>query len=196
MSAARMVCLFVPQESVHASVGIGFDGTRVGRCSPPPAGCSRSERWTWSIEGKRHPATLRRMAAIRGLVEVVLVVEDIDRSMKFYRDALGLELISPPALPVKFLRIGGARDGVPQQVVLIPRAMAAEQPLAHTKGLHHIGLEVAPEDYERERERLAGLGFELRGGKHPFMPVDAFYFDDPDDNEIELATWRGGSESR
>lgn len=131
------------------------------------------------------------MAAIRGLVEVVLVVEDIDRSLAFYRDTLGLETISPPALPVKFLRIGPQRGGVPQQVVLIPRSMAADQPLVRTRTLHHIGLEVAPHDYERERQRLTGLGFAIRGGEHPFMPVDAFYLDDPDGNEIEIATWRG-----
>ena len=131
------------------------------------------------------------MTSIRGLVEVVLVVEDIDRSVAFYRDTLGLEPISPPELPVKFLRIGPRRAGVPQQVVLIPRPMAAEQPLVRTRALHHIGLEVAPEDFLNERERLAALGFEIRGGEHPFMPVDAFYLDDPDGNEIEIATWRG-----
>jgi catechol 2,3-dioxygenase-like lactoylglutathione lyase family enzyme len=128
---------------------------------------------------------------IRGLVEVVLVVEDIERSMAFYCETLGLTPISPPDLPVKFLRIGPRRTEIPQQVVLIPRQLASEQPLVRTRALHHIGLEVAPEDYEPERQRLADLGFELRGGQHPFMPVDAFYLDDPDGNEIEIATWRG-----
>jgi catechol 2,3-dioxygenase-like lactoylglutathione lyase family enzyme len=131
------------------------------------------------------------MTSIRGLVEVVLVVEDIDRSVAFYRDTLGLEPISPPGLSIKFLRVGPQRTGVPQQVVLIPRQLVGEQPLVHTRALHHIGFEVAPEDYDRERRRLADLGFELRGGQHPFMPVDAFYLDDPDGNEIEIATWRG-----
>jgi catechol 2,3-dioxygenase-like lactoylglutathione lyase family enzyme len=131
------------------------------------------------------------VTAIRGLVEVVLVVENIERSVQFYRDALGLEIISPAAVPVKFLRVGAAREGVPQQVVLIPRAMAADQPLVRTRALHHIGLEVAPEDFDGERERLTGLGFEIRGGQHPFLPVEAFYLDDPDGNEIEIATWRG-----
>jgi len=135
--------------------------------------------------------TLQGTTRIRGLVEVVLVVEDIDRSVAFYRDTLGLVPISPPELPVKFLRIGPQGMGVPQQVVLIPRRLAAEQPLVRTRALHHIGLEVAPEDFLSERERLTGLGFEIRGGEHPFMPVDAFYLDDPDGNEIEIATWRG-----
>ena len=131
------------------------------------------------------------MPAIVGLVEVVLVVEDIARSLGFYRDVLGLEVISPPEIPVKFLRLGAARSGVPQQIVLIPRSMASDQPLPRTKALHHIGLEVALSDFESERARLTALGFELRTGQHPFMPVDAFYLDDPDGNEIEIAAWRG-----
>jgi catechol 2,3-dioxygenase-like lactoylglutathione lyase family enzyme len=130
------------------------------------------------------------MTSIRGLIEVVLVVEDIDRSMAFYHDTLGLEPISPPELPLKFLRIGPQRPGVPQQVVLVPH-LVGEQPQVRSRALHHVGLEVAPEDYDRERQRLADLGFELRGGQHPFLPVDAFYLDDPDGNEIEIATWRG-----
>jgi catechol 2,3-dioxygenase len=129
------------------------------------------------------------VAAIRNLVEVVLAVEDVERSMGFYRDLLGLELISPPGLPAKFLRIGPPGAGIPQQIVLVPgsRSPAAES----RRVLHHIGLEVTPEDFEVMRERLAGAGVEQRTGVHPFMPVDAFYVDDPDGNEIEIATWRG-----
>jgi catechol 2,3-dioxygenase-like lactoylglutathione lyase family enzyme len=129
------------------------------------------------------------VSAIRGLVEIVLVVDDVDRSVAFYRDVLGLELFSPPHLPAKFLRIGPAAEGVPQRIVLIPRA-SGERP-AGARVLHHIGLEVAPDQFDAERQRLAGLGFGLRTGQHPFMAVEAFYLDDPDGNEIEIATWHG-----
>jgi catechol 2,3-dioxygenase-like lactoylglutathione lyase family enzyme len=129
------------------------------------------------------------VSAIRGLVEVVLVVNDIDASVKFYRDTLGLEVFSPPHLPVKFLRFQAAADGIPQQIVLVPRA--TEDRPSGPPVLHHIGLEVAPADFEAERDRLSQSGFELRTGQHPFMSVDAFYLDDPDGNEIEIATWRG-----
>jgi catechol 2,3-dioxygenase-like lactoylglutathione lyase family enzyme len=131
------------------------------------------------------------MAAVARLVEVVLVVEDLERSLRFYRDTLGLEVISPPAAPAAFLRIGPPTDSLPQQVVLVPRL--ADLPAASGRRLHHIGLEVPPEAYESERARLAAAGFSLRGGQHPFLPVDAFYLDDPDGNEIEIATWRGAA---
>ena len=129
------------------------------------------------------------MSSVRGLVEVVLVVDDIERSLTFYCDTLGLELISPPHIPAKFLRIGPPADGIPRQIVLVPRTR--EHGLPSGTVLHHIGLEVAPEDYDAERARLEQHGFAVRTGKHPFMPVDAFYVDDPDGNEIEIATWRG-----
>lgn len=133
------------------------------------------------------------MSALKNLVEVVLVVDDIERSLAFYQDVLGLELISPPPVPVKFLRIGPPGTGIPQQVVLVPRSPARGTP-ASAEGpgvLHHLGLEVAPADFEVERQRLTAAGFALRSGEHPFMPIDAFYLDDPDGNEIEIATWRG-----
>jgi catechol 2,3-dioxygenase-like lactoylglutathione lyase family enzyme len=133
------------------------------------------------------------VSALKNLVEVVLVVDDMARSMTFYAEVLGLELISPLALPVKFLRIGPASAGLPQQIVLVPRSMAggAATTPERPRVLHHIGLEVAPDDFEPERQRLTSAGFALRTGRHPFLPIDAFYLDDPDGNEIEIATWRG-----
>jgi catechol 2,3-dioxygenase-like lactoylglutathione lyase family enzyme len=129
------------------------------------------------------------VAAVKNLAEVVLVVDDMDRSIRFYRDVLGLEVFSPPQLPSKFLRIGDSASGLPQQIVLVPRAGPTSG--ERVKVLHHIGLEVAPGDFEPERQRLQAAGFGLRTGQHPFMPVEAFYLDDPDGNEIEIATWRG-----
>ena len=129
------------------------------------------------------------VSAVKSLAEVVLVVEDMERSLSFYRDVLGLSVISPPGLSATFLRIGAPGRGVPQQIVLVPSSAPSSAERARV--LHHIGLEVAPEDFESERARLQTQGFALRTGQHPFMPVDAFYLDDPDGNEIEIATWRG-----
>ena len=38
---------------------------------------------------------------------------------------------------------------------------------------------------------LEGEGFEIRGGEHAFMEVDALYIDDPDGNDVEIVTMRG-----
>lgn len=129
------------------------------------------------------------MARVSGLAEVVLFVQDMQRSLAFYRDLLGLTVISPPGTAATFLRIGPERpDGVPQQIVLVPRPAGA-QPAARARAerdLHHIGLEVPAEAYAAERERIAAAGFPIRGGQHPFLRVEAFYIDDPDGNEVEI----------
>jgi catechol 2,3-dioxygenase len=125
---------------------------------------------------------------ITGLAEVVLLVQDLEKSVSFYRDLLGLTVISPEGFPVAFLRVGDERGGVPQQIVLIPRppGVRPSPSSKEARDLHHIGLEVAAEDYAAERDRIAQSGIPIRGGQHPFLPVEAFYFDDPDGNEIEV----------
>lgn len=132
------------------------------------------------------------MANIRALAEVVLFVGDLTKSVAFYRDTLGLTVISPAGTPAVFLRVGAESGGVPQQIVLVPRPAEAPPAAARLAGrLHHIGLEVAAADFERERDRLAGLGLNVRAGTHPFLPVEAFYIDDPDGNEVEIVARAG-----
>jgi catechol 2,3-dioxygenase len=138
-----------------------------------------------------HPGATT-MAAIRGLAEVVLLVRDLDKSLAFYRDILGLTVISPPEMkPAAFLEVGTSHGGVPQQIVLVRRpADAPALPDRMQRGLHHIGIEIEPGALEGERERLQSLGFEVRTGEHPFLPVEAIYIDDPDGNEVELVAAR------
>lgn len=130
------------------------------------------------------------MSGIVGLAEVVLFVGDMNKSLAFYRGVLGLQVFSPPELPGKFLRIGSHGTGVPHQIVLVPRpeGVTAAEGTQQQRDLHHIGLEVAPEDFAAEKERIRDLGLEVREGEHPFLPVQAFYIDDPDGNEVEIVT--------
>ena len=130
------------------------------------------------------------MSGIRGLLEIVLAVQDLEKSVHFYRDVLRLTVISPPKLKAVFLQVGEPGDRVPQQIVLVPQPASASTVPAHgaQRNLHHLGLEIAPEDFEAERKRLQDLGFAVRTGEHPFLPVEALYIDDPDGNEVEIVT--------
>ena len=138
------------------------------------------------------------MPTFRSLAEVVLIVDDMERALSFYRDTLGLPLFSPPDLPGKFLQVGeqgglGGAAGVPQQIVLVPRPADTQRAGADRteRVLHHIGLEVAADEYEALRQRLSEAGHETRSGEHPFMQVEAFYVDDPDGNEVEIVRYAG-----
>jgi len=129
------------------------------------------------------------VAAVRGLAEIVVFVSDVERALGFYRDVLGLPVMAQPdARGAVFLQAGPAAVSCPQQIVLVPRPKDAPAPgPARTQRvLHHIGVEIAPEAFDGERERLAGLGFDVRLGEHPFLPLRGMYIDDPDGNEVEL----------
>lgn len=130
------------------------------------------------------------MAAIRGLAEVVLSVRDLEKSVRFYRDVLGLPIISPAGSRGAVFFGVGDTGVVQHQIVLAPAPPGT--PEFPTTRLHrvmpHYAIEIAPESFESERRRLESLGLEVRTGEHPFLPLKALYVDDPDGNEIELVT--------
>ena len=126
------------------------------------------------------------MSAVRGISEIVLWAHDQPAMVRFYRDVLGLTVISPPERtnPI-FLQAGPGQAGVPQMIVVVQLPSDAP-PIAKPRTLHHLALEVAPDDFDREKGRLEGLGFQLRSGQHPVIASRTMYFDDPEGNEVEL----------
>lgn len=127
--------------------------------------------------------------AVSGLAEIVLWVRDMPAALHFYGDLFGLDVISPPELPNKFLRAGPGADGVPEMIVLIPHPdhsvlFPREKP---KRVLHHMAFRVAASEYEDLRERFEAEGIEVRSGIHPVLKgVRTFYVDDPDGNEVEV----------
>lgn len=124
--------------------------------------------------------------AIAGLAEVVLNVRDLQAALAFYRDLLGLEVISPPEMtsPV-FLKAGAATVDLPALVVLV-QLPAGSPEFGQPRSLHHLALAVTPDGYDRAARVLTDAGLSVRGGKHPVLPSRTIYVDDPDGNEVEL----------
>ena len=123
------------------------------------------------------------------LAEIVLWSRDLDESLAFYRDLFGLEVMSQPELPVRFLRAGPGEGPVPEMIVLVPHPEpGAGFPGGKTeRPLHHIALSVAASSYDDLEHRCREAGLEVRGGKHPVLQgVRTFYVDDPDGNEVEV----------
>jgi catechol 2,3-dioxygenase-like lactoylglutathione lyase family enzyme len=140
--------------------------------------------------------------AVAGLAEIVLWVKDMDAALRFYRDQFGLELISPPELPNKFLKAGGGACGVPEMIVLVPhpdRSMdfPREKP---RRVLHHLAFRVDASAYDDLERSFSAAGTPVRSGVHPVLKgVRTFYVDDPDGNECECIspdpTYQGSSGS-
>jgi catechol 2,3-dioxygenase-like lactoylglutathione lyase family enzyme len=129
------------------------------------------------------------------IFETVLYAEDLAAAERFYRDAVGLEVIARGDLAVVF-RCGGG-------VLLIfdprkSRAARREVPSHGASGAGHVAFTAKPEDLGAWRKQLRGAGVPIElemgweeGGR-------SIYFRDPAGNVVELAPptlWGGGWES-
>jgi catechol 2,3-dioxygenase-like lactoylglutathione lyase family enzyme len=129
------------------------------------------------------------MSRVQGLAEIVLWVRDMDAALGFYRDRLGLEVISPPGLPNKFLKVTDPGGGVPEMIVLVPHPDRSQEfPREKTKRvLHHMAFRMDAQGYDELEAALKSAGVEVRSGVHPVLKgVRTFYVDDPDGNECEF----------
>ncbi|MCL4868063.1 MAG: VOC family protein [Anaerolineae bacterium] len=125
------------------------------------------------------------MKHIIGISEIVLWTQDQAKSLAFYRDLLGLEVISPPHLPNVFLKVGEGHAGIPQMIVLVPKpADIQARPSGYQ--LHHLALELPDYTFDTFQAELVAAGYTPRGGQHPVLASRTMYVDDPDGNEVEF----------
>ena len=125
------------------------------------------------------------MKHIVGISEIVLWTADKEEALRFYRDLLGLEVISPPTLPNVFLKAGDGNAGIPQMIVLVPKT---DEIKAKPSGyqLNHMAFELPSDQFDAQHETLVAAGYKPRDGKHPVMASRTMYIDDPDGNEVEF----------
>ena len=124
---------------------------------------------------RRLPSTLR-------LGAVHLTVSDVDRSVAYYEDDIGLEL--------HHREDGVARMGVGEEDLLVLYEEPGARRAGRHAGLYHYALLFpSREELARAALRLASRKTPIRGasdhGTH-----EAIYLPDPDGNGIELAADR------
>ena len=125
------------------------------------------------------------MTNVVGIAEIVLWTADQPRALTFYRDLLGLEVISRPGMANVFLKVGEGNAGIPQMIVLVPKPEEIkDQPSGYQ--LHHLALELPAEQFDQQHDALVAAGYAPRGGKHPVLASRTMYVDDPDGNEVEF----------
>ncbi len=125
------------------------------------------------------------MTHIVGVAEIVLWTADLPRALQFYRDVLGLSVISPPELPNVFLKVGEGHAGIPQMIVLVPKTPEIKQQPSGYQ-LHHLALELPETQFDAQHAALVAAGYQPRSGKHPVLASRTMYVDDPDGNEVEF----------
>src|ERR1700743_2818953 len=97
------------------------------------------------------------MQHIVGIAEIVLWTANKEAALAFYRDLLGLEVISPPTLPNVFLTVNAGPSAIPQMIVLVPKSAESKaKPSGYQ--LNHLAFELAPEDFDAQKALLVAAG--------------------------------------
>jgi len=151
------------------------------------------------------------MAAIIGFFHGGITVSDMDVSLGFYRDGLGLEQEFDRILDAPYLNtvLGLDQDSIRAVYLRIPgggfvelleyrgieRLSAASRPCDYGAG--HLCLYV--DDVEAMHARLVGMGFRARSGQvvditaGPNAGARSCYMADPDGYAVELFQKRPGA---
>ncbi|MCW2783242.1 MAG: hypothetical protein JWR35_3691 [Marmoricola sp.] len=146
-----------------------------------------------------------RQATVTGLFHAGVTVSDMETALLFYRDGLGLEVVSdgesavgtatkiwniaPERVRVVFLRVPGSDTMVELfEFIGIERHSASARPCDYGAG--HMCLFV--DDAEALHQRMLDLGFRSRAGEvvtiegGPHKGAKAVYLIDPDGYHVEL----------
>lgn len=137
------------------------------------------------------------MIRITELDHIVLNVADVDRSLQFYGDLLGLELLRVEEFRAGKVGFPSVRITGETIIDLSPlksaEGQAAAAPEARRENLNHFCLVTDTTDLVAVRDELAAAGFPAHQG-----PVDrwgahgtalSIYLKDPDGNTVEIRTY-------
>jgi len=133
---------------------------------------------------KAKPKRARRLA-LHGVLESSLYVADLNRSVAFYRDVLGLGLAE------EFEADRGAAFFAGSGILLLFRADVTRQkgilPAHGSTGPGHVAFRVKPSELNTWRKRLQECGVEIEREVSFNGQPPSIYFRDPDGNSLELA---------
>ena len=154
---------------------------------------------------------------LRGINHLALVCRDMERTVDFYANVLGMPLVKTIELPAGmgqhfFFDCGGgdclaffwfphAPEGIPG--VSAPAARPDQGDLTSAIGsMNHVAFDVAPEKMEEYRQRLLAAGIDcteianhddsewgISDDMHSGVYVRSIYFQDPDGILLEFACW-------
>jgi catechol 2,3-dioxygenase-like lactoylglutathione lyase family enzyme len=119
-----------------------------------------------------------------GLDHVAITVSDLERSVAFYTDVLGLESRYGELHVPMFMLAGGSG------LALFPAESfpgSGDAAGVHDVRVMHVAFRVDREQFDRATAQLPAAGVEPRFEDHG--NVHSLYFEDPDGHKLELATY-------
>jgi catechol 2,3-dioxygenase-like lactoylglutathione lyase family enzyme len=130
------------------------------------------------------------MPAIEGLLETALYVDDMERSVAFFREVMGLSAMLETERLTAF---DAGRQGV---LLIFARGASTEDmpgaggvvPGHDGRGPLHMAFAIAEESYDDWHRHLLDAGLKIRGEMRWPRGGRSLYFEDPDGHVLEVAT--------
>ncbi len=124
------------------------------------------------------------MVKVRKINHLVLRVRDVERTIRFYRDILGMEVIGqvgPDGKAGVFFKFTDNHH----DLACFALGPHAEGPFDNQVGMYHVALEVATlEELVAARDELARVGALVGMSDHSVSK--SLYVKDPDGTELEI----------
>ena len=130
------------------------------------------------------------MPRVQGLLETALYVDDMARSVAFFRDVIGLATMLETERLTAF-------DAGRQGVLLVFRRGGSTADMRSPNGIvagHdgsgplHMAFAIAEDSYDEWHRHLADSGVKIRGEMKWPRGGRSLYFEDPDGHVLEMAT--------
>ena len=130
------------------------------------------------------------MPEIAGLLETALYVDDMERSVSFFRDVIGLKPI------LETPRLTAFQAGAAGVLLIFKRGASTEDmhgpggtvPGHDGSGQLHMAFAIADDSYENWRNHLEAEAVSIRSEVRWPRGGRSLYFEDPDGHVLELAT--------
>jgi catechol-2,3-dioxygenase len=123
------------------------------------------------------------MTNVTNLNHAVLYVSDVNRSLAFYREAFGFEVVDRMGDQAVFLKAAGGENH--HDLALMAVGADAPRPPRGSVGLYHLAWEVASmEDLVAMAEKLANM--DALAGMSDHGVSKSLYAHDPDGIEFEV----------
>ena len=136
--------------------------------------------------------------AVRGLGEIALRVNDLDKMQEFYEKIIGLPVMRrfPKAV---FFRVADGVGGHPQALALFDRSEKPSGPAIHRttpdgvgqerSTLDHVAFEIELAAYESEKARLERHGLSVETTVFEWTGWRSLFVSDPEGNTVELVCY-------
>ena len=145
----------------------------------------RAREWDELRDRYLEPRETRPVSTGRGIHHTALLSSDVERTIRFYRDVLGMPLVELfenrdyEDSTHFFFDVGNGNTVAYFDFPGLDLGDYAEV----LGGLHHVAISVTPDDYDAIRARLAEAGVVEVG---PEDVSDSTYFSGPDGERLEI----------